>query len=255
MLDRDIQVFYNLGFAGDHRNQIVVQFIRIEIMQPYPADSVYAAKPCKQPGQLPPAIEVGTVAGQILGHQDKLFVSVLRQGFGLGDDVLHAAAAEAAADFGNDAVGTEIVAAFGNQKVCPGLSGADDPRRLADGGAVVPDDTGGLSTGYLFDNLGDAVITAHADNGVHLRKLILHLRLIELGQAAGNNKLFQPAGFLEARRFQNGVDCFLLRVLNESAGINDNDIRLGLIRNQGVSGLPDAEDHLFRGNLIFSTAQ
>lgn len=54
---------------------------------------------------------------------------------------------------------------------------------------------------------------------------------------------------------QDFVNGFFFGRINKSAGIDDDDIRVGMFVNQGMAGLAEKSSHDFRINQIFRTAQ
>lgn len=78
MLNGDIQIFDDLGLFGDDIDELLIDLIRIEIVEPDPVE-VHPAQRSQQIGQTALPIEVGTIAGDILGDDHKLPDAALSQ--------------------------------------------------------------------------------------------------------------------------------------------------------------------------------
>ena len=50
--------------------------------------------------------------------------------------------------------------------------------------------------------------------------------MVTLAQAPGDNQFIEFTGFFEFSHFQNRIDGFFLSLIDESAGIDNDDIRV-----------------------------
>ena len=106
-----------------------------------------------------------------------------------------------------------------------------------------------------FRQFGDLVRT---DKGIHLRKQGGQFLPEALGQAARHDEFLvfriSPV-FPGTHDVQNGIDGFLLGLVNESAGIDHHYVREFRFRSHGHAGFLQVADHDFRVNQIFGAAQ
>ena len=106
-----------------------------------------------------------------------------------------------------------------------------------------------------FRQFGDLVRT---DKGVHLRKQGGQFLPEALGQAARHDEFLvfriSPV-FPGTHDVQNGIDGFLLGLVNESAGIDHHYVREFRFRSHGHAGFLQVADHDFRVNQILGAAQ
>ena len=95
---------------------------------------------------------------------------------------------------------------------------------------------------HRFYNL---VIGCGSQHRIHFRNLIQNLLLVSLRQAAGHNQHLKPSIRLVLCHLQNRLDALFLGVMDETAGIDDNDIRLHLIIHHPVSFGSQKSQHNF----------
>ena len=70
--------------------------------------------------------------------------------------------------------------------------------------------------------LGAVVI--QADEGIHLRQFSAQLLRVTLHHAPGHHQTAAGAGLFQLSHFQDGVDGFLARGVDEAAGVHDDDV-------------------------------
>ena len=187
MLNGDVQIFDDLRLRGNHVNQFIVNFVRVDVVHPNPVQAVNLAQLPQQLGKQPLVLrEIRAVAAGVLGHHHQFLHAAVRQQPGLVEDVVQLTAAVPTPQVGNDAVGTAVVTALGDFQEGVVLRGGDHPAgfllRGIDGAKIlhIPIFQQGLDGGHDFR------IAAGAQNAVHLGQLLENVPLIPLGQAAGD---------------------------------------------------------------------
>ena len=78
-----------------------------------------------------------------------------------------------------------------------------------------------------------------SENRVDLGNLLAQFVSIALRQAAGHDQSLARTGLLVLRHLEDGVDRFLLRLVDERAGVDDEHV--------GVGGIPGELMPLFLG--------
>ena len=80
---------------------------------------------------------------------------------------------------------------------------------------------------------------------VDLGNLLAQFVAIPLGETAGDDQPLAGALVLERRHLEDGVDRFFLRVVDEGAGVHDEDVGLVRVRRDLVTRVAgDAQHHL-----------
>ena len=97
--------------------------------------------------------------------------------------------------------------------------------------------------------------TAHAEKGVHLGQLLQDLLTVALGQTAGDDDALQGAVLLKPGLVQDVVDGLLLGALNEGAGVDDDDVRVDILRGQLVARGHHLMEHDLGIQLVLGTAK
>ena len=216
---------------------------------------VQPAQLTQQRRQLPLAVQIQSVAGDILGDDNDLLDAGIRQLFGLRQHVLHAAAAVAAPQGGDHTEGAAVVAALGNAQkgVVPGCG--QHPLQLLHRFIDAVKIPGRFAVGQRAERLHDTAVAAGAHDAVHLRQFLRQLLLIALGQAAGHQDLTHKALFFQVCHRQNGVDGLLLGAVNKAAGVDDHHVRAGLFVLQGDTRITAQGHHLLGIHQILGAAQ
>ena len=105
---------------------------------------------------------------------------------------------------------------------------------------------------HRFHNIG---IVARAEHTVDLRQLLEDLLLIALRQAACYKELSDKPLLLHCTDCDDVVDRLLLCRFDESAGVDDDDIRAFGSRQDRIARRGEQVEHLFGVHLIFCTAE
>ena len=116
----------DLGLPGDDVDEVLVDLIGVEVVEPDPVEGQPAQLRQELP-QPPAAVEVGAVAGDVLGDDDELPDPPLRQAPGLLQQGLEGPAAVAAPEGGDDTVGAAVVTALRDLEV-GGIAGVETIR-------------------------------------------------------------------------------------------------------------------------------
>ena len=105
------------------------------------------------------------------------------------------------------------------------------------------------------DGLNDVFDLAGADDRVHFGNLLANLVAKALDQAAGDDQALRAAEFLVFGHLQDGVDGFLLRRLDEAAGIDDEHVGFVGARRQFVAVARQNAHHDLAIDEVLGTAQ
>ena len=84
---------------------------------------------------------------------------------------------------------------------------------------------------------------AGAEQRVDLGNLILQFVPVSLGEAPGDHQPLARAGLLQLRHLEDGVDGFLLGLVDERARVDDEDVGLARIGGERVPGLLGQPQH------------
>ena len=117
---------------------------------------------------------------------------------------------------------------------------------------------GGVSASLFFnvlDSLDDLVDRADAENGIDLGKFLENRLAVALGHAARDDDALEAFVLLEPGNIENIVDSFLFCRLDEGAGVDDDDISLGLVGRDLVARVEKVMKHNLGVELIFRTAE
>ena len=91
------------------------------------------------------------------------------------------------------------------------------------------------SGSHAFAERHDLVEFVGADERVDFRQICLDIAAVALHQAAGDDQLLRAAGLLVLGHLENGVDGFLLGGVDETAGVDDEDVGLVGMGSQFVA--------------------
>ena len=171
MLDGDIQIFDDLVIGGDLVNQLVVKLVGVQVVETDPLYPLDFGQLTAQGGKTPLAVQVGAVAGDVLGDDDQFLHPVGGQIVCLLQYILHAPGAVTAPDIGDGTEGAEIVAALRDSEIGPGGAGGDHSGDLVHRGAVAAEQAQIPALHYGVGRRHDVLEIAHAQNGVDLRQL------------------------------------------------------------------------------------
>ena len=203
---------------------------------------------------------VHAVVGGVLGDEVEFFHSGGDEGAGFAEDVGLGAAAVAAADAGDGAVGAGVVAAFGDFEV-GGVRGGEEVAGVAVVGEVGGDGGGvgffGAAGEEVFGDGGDAADEVDADEAVDFREAGDEVAGVALGEAAGDEEFLvggDGALLPGAAGGDDGVDGFLLGGVDEGAGVDDEEVGL-LGGGAGVAGGEEVAKHDFGVDEVFGAAE
>lgn len=194
------------------------------------------------------AVEVFSVAGDVLRDDGQFFYTEFFQLFCFGNKILHGAAAESAADVGNGAVGTAVVAPLRDLEV-RGIFGGGEYAVAAERDGILVVKAGVACLGFSLgggscpDSVHDVVQTADAEHRVHLGEFGEDFLAVAFRQASGNDDRLQVSVLFEPCDVENVVYGFFFRAFDEGAGIDDDDIRFGVLGGDFVSRLDDLVKH------------
>ena len=93
------------------------------------------------------------------------------------------------------------------------------------------------------------------EHGIDLRNLRLELLAIALGETAGHDQPRAAAVLLVLGHFENGVDRFLLRLVDERARIDHKDVSRFGVAGELVTRLLRKPQHHLGINEVFGTAK
>ena len=213
------------------------------------------AQAAEQFGELALAVQVDTVAGDVLRDDDDLLHAAIGKLLCLGEDILHLAGAVFAAKGGNDAVSAVVIAALGNAQKSVVLGGGHHAGQLLHRGVDAVEIRGGLPCCHSVDGLYDAAVAAGAENAIHLGKLREDLVLIALGKAARHEDLAHLTSTFKLRHLQNGVDGLAFGAVDKTAGVDDHHIGTGLVLLQLHARIAAQGHHLLHIHEILGTAK
>src|SRR6185312_3287140 len=259
VLDRNVEVAGHPRLPADRVEQLVAAGGGVSVVEPDPAEAVDGPELAQQRGQpRRPRIlgvrQIGPVGRQVLRDETDLLGAAGDQVARLAGDRLGRAAALRPAQLGDDAEGAGAIAPLGDLHV-----GAVRRLRAAARGRVVVEirrrvDDAQPRAG-AGDRLGDRPDLVGADEVVDLRHLVRQLFRVALGQAPGHHQPLAGAGLLVARHLQDGVDRLLLRLADEAAGVDHDDLGRPGLGHQLVAGLGRVPEHDLGVDAVLGTAE
>ena len=236
MLDRDVEVVYDLRVIADRPDQLLRDLLRIAVQDTDPLETLDLRKPVQQLRKALLSIEIDTVEGRLLGHQDQLLRALGGESLRLLQEVLHRYRAVVSAQLRDDAVGTALVAALGDLEIR---------------GVVL------CILDALHLHVQTLDILLHADDLINLRKLLPNLLTVTLCEAARHDELLELSCFFIFTILDDGVDALLLRIPDEGAGIDDCNICLSRIIGELTARilLEQVGKHLLTVHPVLITAE
>ena len=231
VLERHVEVGQDLAL-GHQRDHLVHVRIGIHVVQPHPgADLAELPREVDESApDLPAApglravFEVGAVRARVLGNDEKLADACIAQADRLVQDLVDRAAHEVAAHRRDDAEAAAVIAAFRDLEVSVvprrqshALRRHEVHERVVPGRQVLMN---GADDFFVGVRAGDL-----EDRGMPLRDL-LGLRT----EAAGHDH----AAVLR-ERLADGVERLVHRVVDEAAGIDDDEVRRFVVRRDVVA--------------------
>ena len=255
VLDGDIQVGNDLLLPGHGVDELLRHLVGIEVVEPDPVEVQLAELP-QELRQLVLPVEVGAVAGDVLGDDDELFDPGGGQLRRLVQQLRHGAAAVLPPQGRDHAVGAAVVAALRDAEVgVPGRCG-EDPGSPLLRRADVAEVAGPEALGHhLVDGLGDVAVAAGAEDPVYLRQLPQDILLVALGHAAGDENFPHLPGLLQLRHLQNVLNGLLAGGGQEAAGVHHHHVGPLGASLDGIAGGLGRRHHLLAVHLVFGAAQ
>ncbi len=255
VLDGDIQIFDDLIVLRDLVDQLVVELIGVEVVEPDPLDALDLRKLLTELRKAAFPVEIGAVARNVLRDDDELPDAVGGKLPCLRDDVFEPSRAVVPPDVGDRAEGAEVVAALRDAQVSPARPGGHDAGDLLHGGVFIAEEACAAPREHRVGGAHDVPEAPDAEHGVDLRQLLQDRILVALAQTARDDQTAQPALLLELRHLQNVVDGLALRGVDEAAGIHDREIRPLRLGHQREAGLVEKVEHLLAVDQILGAAK
>jgi hypothetical protein len=101
----------------------------------------------------------------------------------------------------------------------------------------------------------DAVELVEPDEGVDLGQALGEFVPVALNHASRDDQALQSAGFLQLSGFQNGVDRFFARGLDEAARVDDDDLGFLRILDELASRTVEVAQHDLRIDEILGATE
>ena len=115
VLNGNVQILDNLRLLCNYIDQFIVDFIRINVMNPNPVQSFNPAQTAKKFRQKTLVLgKIHSVAAGVLRNDNQFFHALCRKGFCLSDHIFHFPGAVLSPQIGNDTECAAIVAALSN---------------------------------------------------------------------------------------------------------------------------------------------
>ena len=255
MLDGNVEIGQDLFLPGHRVDQFLGDLVRIEVVQADPVDAADGAEFTQQFRQLVAAVQVDTVAGDVLGDDDQFLHAAAGQLLRLRQDIFHGAAAVFAPQGGDDAVGAVVVAALGDAQIRRVFRREQDAVALVHRRVDAAEKAGRAARRDLLQGIHDVHIAAAAQNAVHLGQFREDLLAVALGKAAGHQNLFDPALRLQLRGAEDMIDGLGLGAVDKAAGVDDHHVRRRVLPAQGVAAVAHQGHHLLTVDQVFCAAQ
>ena len=256
MLQRQVDVLAYLRLLRNRRDEFIGEILRIAVEHTQPLDLLDFHKLLQETRQGRLAVDVLAVIRRILSDEYDLPGALGGKACDLALDVIHRSAAKASANQRNGTESAAMVAALGNLHISRIDRRRQNTRRLRIVDNLIlscQDDA--VARQSLTHRLHDTVPCTRADDGVGLGHVVQKLLMIAFPETACDDERATAARFLVLRHIEHRRDGFLLRRLDESACIDDDDLRFCRIgRKFDAVVLQDAE-HDFRIDEILGAAE
>ena len=196
--------------------------------------------------------EVFAVRGGVLPDQIDFADAPIEEARGFGDDGFQLAAAEPAAILRDHAEGARMVAAFRDFDVSEMARSGEHARREV----VIQVGPGWNPRRFhAFAHGHDAIQVIGADNGIDLGDLLADGVAVAFHQATRHNQLAGSSALLEFGHLEDSLDRFLFGGVDETAGVDYQDIGFGGVRRQLVAPGHQLAHHDFTIDQVLGTAQ
>ena len=229
VLERNVDILANLDFLFKHLDQRFAPGLGVGVVHPDPFDPLDPDQLAQELGQPRLSVEVGSVGRGVLRDQEELPRSPLGQPPGLRHHRFQGPAAEIPPERGDDAEGAPEIAAVRDPEIRHVARRGDGAvRRQVHGRPRRSDfeDSGRRGAEHAIHHAHDRVHLPGAEGGVDLGDLAAQLRVIALGEAAGDHETPGVPRLLLPRHLEDGVDRLLLGPVDERTGVDDDDVRL-----------------------------
>ena len=193
-------------------------------------------------GKVHSAVEVLAVAVHILAKESYVLVAGGYKLSGLGHYGLGTAGTLPTTDIGHDAVGAEVVAAVHNAYPCLHAPVTDSGLTLGDAAVSGSGCEHSLFADKIaLQKLGEAPelvrAEAYGHNGVRVLHLVGHVLLLD--HAAADADYLVGLGLFGVVQSAHIAQNAHFRVLTDGAGVDDDNIRLGLIGGEAAAHLTE----------------
>ena len=261
VLKRKVDVFENPVVVPDLGHQFIGDLVRIAIKQADPRDLGLLGDLLQKFGQAIGTVKVFAVARDILRNDIEFLNADSREILGLGNKILDRTAPVTAADKRNGTVRATVVTPFchlevrekfrrGQHTVAAQFHGVFILKR-----GVFWQRRIGQACRHRFHSPDNIVYTSNAQNSVYLRHFSKHFLAVTLGQTAGDNDALEAFMFLQPGDIQNVVHRLFFGRLNKGAGVDDDNIRFGLIRCDLMPCRQQFVKHHFGIELVFGATK
>ena len=250
MLERQVYVLEDTGIVPYLGDQLIGDLVGVAVKQADPRNVSLLRNPVEQLMERIVTVQILAVARDILRDNRQLPDTQCGQFLCLAHQLLHRAGTVAAADIRNSAVGTPVIAPLCNLEVS-GIVRRGQHAVAAQlhcililKGTVLAGGIQRFLRGLLrfdlrldrTDSVHDTVNAADTQQGVHLRHLLEYLLAVAFRQTARHDNTLEMAILLEPRDVQDIVHRFLARAFDKGAGVDDDDIRIDVLRCDLISG-------------------
>lgn len=186
-------------------------------------------------------VQIQSIIGRVLGDQDQFLDSISRQRLGLGHKTLHRNGSVRSPDERNGTVGAPSVTALGDFQV-----------RI---GAVIRPESRRIFGRHAPQSLDNRIQVSRPEPEIHFRNQFRHLGHVSLRKTSENHQSSYLARLLALGGGEDGLDGLLLRVADESAGVDEKHIdRTDLILRHNPPRVLDLRKKMFRVNRVLGTA-
>ena len=258
VLERHVEVRQHAGRVRERVEHGVGERARIQVQEAHPVEAVDSVERADQLGDLRPAREVLGIGQGVLRDHVDLAHPLPRQHARLGHDRFRCTALELAPDRRDRTEGTDPVAPFSDLQV-GGVAGAEqEPRRrlvVQVRAARVHVHAARAPRARVFQNPGDVLELAGADERVDLGQLLGELGAVALGQAARDDQRPERPALLLVRQLEDGVDRLLARARDEGAGVHDRDVRVRQILGDRAARERELPEHDLGVDLVLGAAE
>ena len=255
VLERNIEVFYDLRLLSDDVDELVGDLVGVEVVQADPCE-IQLAQLAQQLGQQALVLrQVHAVLGDVLRDDDELLDACVRERTRLLEQRRHLTAAVASAQLGDDAVGAGVRAALRDLEVRGVGGGQTAAAAVERRRSHVRHVSGLFAAKRRSRGVHNVVIAAGAAEYVDLRQLPAHFVRVALHETAGDDQTLHAAGLLVLRGLEDGLDGFGLCRFDEAAGVDHADVRLAHILRDLPARVSHQGEHMLAVHQIFGAAE